>query len=233
MNRIFQFLFLTTLVGCNTAPKHNATVSSTVKGLQKGTAYLQKFKDTTYITVDSLSIKGTEFFILGCELLEPEVLYLSLSNEPTAERIEFFASEGNTTINTSLKRFVYDAKIEGNIQQKLLNDYRANLTRFKNKQLELIQASLNAQRTSNNQDVISTKNEMEVNLKRQYLYSINYAVSNNDNEVAPYIALSDVYDANPKYLDTIYNSLTPRIAASKYGVILKDYIEKIKPELTN
>ena len=171
MNRIFQFFLLTALVGCNTAPKHNATVSSTIKGLQKGTAYLQMFQDSAYITVDSLSIKGTEFFVLSCELQEPEVLYLSLSNQPTAERIEFFASEGNTTINTSLKRFVYDAKIEGNVQQELLNDYRANLTRFKNKQLELIEASLNAQRTSNKQDIISTENEIEINLKRQYLYS--------------------------------------------------------------
>ena len=57
MNRIFQFLFLTTLVGCNTAPKHNATVSSTVKGLQKGTAYLQKFKDKYETQKDELQSK--------------------------------------------------------------------------------------------------------------------------------------------------------------------------------
>ena len=71
---------------------------------------------------------------------------------------------------------------------------------------------------------------MKANLKRQYLYSINYAINNKDNEVAPYIALSDVYDVNSTFLDTIYKSLTPRIATSKYGVILKDYLGKIKSE---
>ena len=68
---------------------------------------------------------------------------------------------------------------------------------------------------------------MDKNLKRQYLYSINFAINNNDSEVAPYIALSDVFDAKSSFLDSIYNSLTPRISESKYGVILKEYLEKI------
>lgn len=34
------------------------TVSGNVKGLKKGTLYLQKVNDTVLITVDSLQIKG-------------------------------------------------------------------------------------------------------------------------------------------------------------------------------
>ena len=55
------------------------------------------------------------------------------------------------------------------------------------------------------------------NLKRQYLYTINFAINNNKSEIAPYIALTDISDAKFKYLDTIYNSLSQNIKASKYG----------------
>ena len=46
--------------------------------------------------------------------------------------------------------------------------------------------------------------------------------------MAPYLAVAEVYDANVKYLDTINSVLPENIANSKYGIILKDYIKKIK-----
>ena len=153
---------------------------------------------------------------------------MSLSKAIDAKRIPFFAEAGSTTIETNLKRFVFDAKIEGGTQQKLLEDYRKNLERFKNLHLDLLEASINAQREGNEKEIEVVQNKMDNNLKRQYLYSVNYAINNNDNEIAPYIALSDIFDAKSTFLDTIYNSLTPRIAASKYGILLKDYLEKIE-----
>ena len=228
MKQLFKLILIFSIISCHSKPKHNSLVSAEIKGLQKGTVYLQKFQDTVYITLDSLNVKGKETVQLGCQLEEPEVLYLSLSKAIDAERIQFFAEAGTTTIDTNLKRFVFDAKIEGGMQQKLLEDYRKNLERFKNLHLDLLEASLNAQRDGNEKEIEVIQNKMDNNLKRQYLYSINYAINNNDNEVAPYIALSDIFDAKSTFLDTIYNSLTPRIAASRYGILLKDYLEKIE-----
>jgi len=227
MKQLFKFILLFSIISCHSNPKHNTLVSAEIKGLQKGTVYLQKFRDTVYITLDSLNIKGKETFQLGCQLEEPEVLYLSLSKAIDAERIQFFADAGTTTIDTNLKRFVFDAKIEGSKQQKLLETYRKNLERFKSLQLDLLEASINAQREGNEKEFEAIQRKMDNNLKRQYLYSINYAINNNDNEVSPYIALSDIFDAKSTFLDTIYNRLTPRIAASRYGILLKDYLEKI------
>ena len=228
MKQLFKLILIFSIISCHSNPKHNSLVSAKIKGLQKGTVYLQKFQDTVYITLDSLNVKGKETVQLGCQLKEPEVLYLSLSKAIDAERIQFFAEAGSTTIDTNLKRFVFDAKIEGGMQQKLLEDYRKNLERFKNLHLDLLEASLNAQRDGNEKEIEVVQNKMDNNLKRQYLYSINYAINNNDNEVAPYIALSDIFDAKSTFLDTIYNSLTPQIAASRYGILLKDYLEKIE-----
>ena len=68
------------------------------------------------------------------------------------------------------------------------------------------------------------------NVKRGYLYAINFALNNADSYVAPYIAVKEVADANIKYLDSINNSLSPEVAKSKYGQELKEHIEAIKKD---
>ena len=53
-------------------------------------------------------------------------------------------------------------------------------------------------------------------------------MNNKDLEIAPYLAVSEIFDANVKYLDTIYSSLTPQVRKSKYGKTLKEFIEERK-----
>jgi hypothetical protein len=55
-------------------------------------------------------------------------------------------------------------------------------------------------------------------------------VNNKNSEIAPYIALAEIYNANVKYLDTIYNALPKEIANSKYGLELDKFIKKRKEE---
>ena len=223
-------LFLAILIMSCTQPSKNTTVSGNIKGLQKGTLYLQHVKDEGFTTLDSLEMTSTTDFQLGCDLDEAEVLFLSLSKELDAERISFFADQGHTTINTTLKRFKYDAKIEGSNQQKLLESYYKNIERFKNQKLELIEAQLNTQKDGNLERSDSLQVKINKIVQRSYLYSINFALNNKDSEVAPFVAVSEIYDANVKYLDTINKVLPPKIANSKYGIILEEYIKTIKSE---
>jgi hypothetical protein len=223
-------LFLAILIMSCTQPSKNTTVSGNIKGLQKGTLYLEHVKDEGFTTLDSLEMTSTTDFQLGCDLDEAEVLFLSLSKELDAERISFFADQGHTTINTTLKRFKYDAQIEGSNQQKLLESYYKNIERFKNQKLELIEAQLNAQKDGNLERSDSLQVKINKIVQRSYLYSINFALNNKDSEVAPFVAVSEIYDANVKYLDTINKVLPPKIANSKYGIILEEYIKTIKSE---
>ena len=223
-------LFLAILIMSCTQPSKNTTVSGNIKGLQKGTLYLQHVKDEGFTTLDSLEMTSTTDFQLGCDLDEAEVLFLSLSKELDAERISFFADQGHTTINTTLKRFKYDAQIEGSDQQKLLESYYKNIERFKNQKLELIEAQLNAQKDGNLERSDSLQVKINKIVQRSYLYSINFALNNKDSEVAPFVAVSEIYNANVKYLDTINKVLPPKIANSKYGIILEEYIKTIKSE---
>jgi len=53
-------------------------------------------------------------------------------------------------------------------------------------------------------------------------------VTNKEYEVAPYISLSEINDATIKYLDTIQKSMSPKVAKSRYGILLTKYIGERK-----
>ena len=102
------------------------------------------------------------------------------------------------------------------------------MKRFKDQKLEFIKDKIIAQKDLNLELAEEIQMKIDNVLTRSYLYSINFAINNKQSEVAPYIAVAQVYDANVKYLDTINSVLPKNIANSKYGIILRDYIKKIK-----
>jgi len=227
-------LILALLIFSCEKEESDLVVTGTIKGLKKGTLYLQKLKDTTVVTLDSLSINGEFPFKLQCDLKEPEVLFLTLdNNSPNTNRLSFFANKGITEINTTLKRFTYDAEIKGSIQQEKFKEYNTIISKFNNQRLEFYKDQFEAQKSENDSLIQATNFNAENLIKRKYLYTVNFALNNADSEVAPYAALAEIYDANIKYLDTIYNSLQENIAKSKYGRQLDEHIKKRKEEENN
>ncbi|GAA4945280.1 DUF4369 domain-containing protein [Algibacter agarivorans] len=229
------FLLLAFLLAACGEKQHDLTVKANIEGLKKGTVYLKKIKDTTLITIDSLVINGNSIFELHSPIDTPEVFYLYLDKHSTEkDRITFFADKGITEINTTLKNFVFDAKIKGSEQQKKLEEYRAIISRINNRNLELIKESFEAQKEGDTAKFNAVLKESDGALKRKYLYTVNFALNNKDSEVAPYLALTEIYNAQVRFLDTINNSLTTKVRASKYGKELNLFIEKIKKnEKTN
>ncbi len=208
---------------------HDLTVKGHIKNLKKGTIYLKKVHDSILVNVDSLSINGNSDFELHSDLDSPEIFFLYLDkNSSEKDRIAFFADKGVTEINTSLKNFAFDAKINGSKQQKTLEEYQSIISRLNNENLDLIKEDFEAQKMGDTAKIKSIQKKYDHLLKRKYLFSVNFAINNKDSEVAPYIALNEIYNANINLLDTINNSLTPNVKASKYGKELQRFIENIK-----
>ena len=221
-------LVLLVLAACSNEEK-NLTITGKVQGLKKGTLYLQKIEDTSLVTIDSVKMNGAENFTFETFIESPQVLYLYLNkvdNSQYDDRVLFFAEPGEMAINTTLKNFETDVVVEGSENQKKLMEYRKMMKRFNNRNLDLIQKNLIAQQQQNQASIDSTTIEYGQLLKRRYLYTVNFAINNKDYEIAPYLAISEVYDANVKYLDTIYKSLTPEVKASKYGKGLEKFLEE-------
>ena len=207
------------------------TVKGSIKGLKKGTIYLKKEKDSSLVTIDSLVLNGISTFELHSDLESPEVFFLYLDkNTSEDDRIAFFADKGITEINTSLKNFVYDAKINGSEQQKIWEDYKKMMSKFNEKNLNLIKENFEAQKDGDTAKFNAVQKEYNNTLKRRYLYTVNFAINNKDSEVAPFLALTEIYNAKINLLDTINKSLTPKVKESKYGKELQSFVDKIKLE---
>ncbi|OBQ55517.1 DUF4369 domain-containing protein [Tamlana sp. s12] len=208
---------------------NDLTVKTHVKGLKKGTVYLKKVEDTTLVTVDSIVINGNSSFELHSKLESPEMFYIDLDKNSTEQdRIGFFADRGVTEINTTLKNFVYDAKIKGSKQQEVLEKYKALISKINNRDLDIIKEKFEAQIAKDTTKLLELQKEENSTIKRKYLYTVNFAIQNKDSEVAPFLALSEIYNARLDLLDTINKSLTPKVKDSKYGKELNDFIETIK-----
>ena len=226
------FLLVLILITSCGKPEPNLTVTGTIKGLKKGTLYLQQLQDTILVVMDSVIYNGEDNYSLKSDLEAPEILYLTLDKNAGDDipRIAFFAVPGIIEINTTLKYFEFDAKITGSPLQEKLNEFKGITSRFNDQNLELIVAKFDAQKSGDPAQIEKANQDSDNLLKRKYLYAINFAMNNKNSEIAPYIALSEIYNANVKYLDTIYNALPKDIASSKYGIELEKFIKQRKEE---
>ncbi|MCD2261023.1 DUF4369 domain-containing protein [Psychroserpens luteolus] len=231
MKQFIVVLLALLLVSCGKEEQHDFTLNGHVKGLKKGTVYLQKQQDTIMVTLDSVAVNGDSHFVLHSKLQEPEILFLKLDKNDNEEgTIAFFADKGITEINSSLKNFNIDATVKGSKQQAILDKYLDMMSKFNDKNLDLIKESLESQKAKDTSKVESLKTDFDNLLKSKYRYTINFAVSHPDSEVSPYLAISEVPNTSISYLQQIYDTLTTNVKASKYGKQLDAFIKERKLE---
>ncbi|TSE03124.1 MULTISPECIES: DUF4369 domain-containing protein [Aquimarina] len=225
---LFSFIFL---MNCSSPKKGNVTITGNIKGLKKGTIYLQRIQDTILVNIDSIVIEGNSEFMFTSEIEEPEIHYLYLDKDDGAQyndRIDFFAEPGEITITTSLNDFENDIKITGGKNQMKFLEYKKMLKRFNERNLRLIKEDFEASKQKDEEKLMENDEAYKKLVRQKYLYTINFAVNNRKLEVAPYITLNEVYDANIKFLDTIAKSLSPKVKKSLYGKQLIKYIKDRK-----
>ncbi|MBC8757528.1 DUF4369 domain-containing protein [Kordia sp. YSTF-M3] len=233
MKKLIVLLTVLGFIACGKETKGNLTITGNIDGLKEGTIFLQKVQDTTLITLDSLLVNGDAHFTFSTTIEEPEVLYLYLSKKDFNElndRIDFFAEPGEMTINTTLRRFVNDVQITGSKNHTELIAFKEFMTKYNTKELMLLRDGMNAQKEEDTKKVAEINDKIANYSKSRMRYILNYAFTNNDKEITPYVVTTETYDANVRFLDTIYGQLTPRIMESKYGKELKELIEKRKLE---
>jgi Domain of unknown function (DUF4369) len=227
-------LVLSTLFLLSCAEKKsdkNFVLTGNIKGLKEGKLYIQRMKDTTLVAIDSIIISGDSNFKSEFDIQSPEMLYLFLDrgvSNSLDNNIPFFAEQGKMNIETSLDFFTADAKITGSKNHELYEEYKKVMSKFVDKDLELIQKKVMAYKENKTDEIAKIEEQQNGILKRKYLYSTNFAVNNGDYEVSPYVALAEIYDINLKYLDTIHKTMTPKVAKSFYGKKLTEYYNERK-----
>ena len=200
-------------------------ISGEIDGLRKGTLYLQTLKDSLIISLDSVKIDGDGNYKLKTNIEEPDLFYLYLDKydgDSLNDVITFFGNKGDIIINSRLQTFDSGYEISGSKNSELLNEYLSIIRQYNFQNLDLLGIFYNAQ-IENNQDRIDSVNlELENLIRRKYLYSLNFAITNSDYEISPYIAISQIPDANKELLLKLYDTLSIEVQNSKYGKLLKN-----------
>ena len=212
-------------MGCNTDHK-GLDLNLQIKGLKKGNILVKKLSDSAFVSLDSFQVNGNNKINFKYILAEPEMIFLDLNLNDGSERktMNFFAENSKIDIETSLENYGFNISLKGSINDSIYRDYISLNKKFNNQKLDLYERSFENIK-SNNKDSLEIIENLIINInKRQFLHNANYAVRNSNYEVAPYIAITDLYESK-KILDTIYKSLDKKIIGSKYGIQLKKMVE--------
>lgn len=202
-------------------------VTGNIKGLTKGTIYLDRIIDTLIVPIDSFVVKDDGNFKLGTNLESSEIFYLYLKEIPT-ERLLIFGEKGEMQINSKLEKFVYSAKVTGSDNHNLLQEHQKMMGNFNDNSMDLFKANLEAEKEQDSVALDSLDAVYKSLVRRRYLYTTNFSVKHADKEIAPYLALTELYNANLSLLDTINNSLSEEIKNTNYGKQLDRFVSVIR-----
>lgn len=234
MRKIFLLLSLSIILfSCSKERETNMIVTGQIKGLKKGKLYLQKMKDTLLVTVDSIALIGTESYELKDFVDSPVLYYLTFDANNAEKSILFFGEEGTITINDNVENFGVFPEINGSKNQVLLDKYKLMSQKFQEQNLELIKLDFEAKKANDKNLIEKVENDYKRLVRRRVLYTANFAITNADSEVAPYLALAELYDATLPLLDTVNAALSDKIKASTYGKRYQEYLEQIKKQEKN
>lgn len=232
MKKLFlAAISIITFISCNNKEVNsdsNVHLIGDVKGLSQGKLYLQKVQDSSLVIIDSMTINGDSKFESHFNLESPEILYLFLDRGQTNSidnNLPFFAEPGTIKIETTLKHFFADAKISGSKNHDLWKKFDSINSKFKDQNLALLAKRLKNELKPKATTSDSIEKVYKSLLIRKYRYVANFATTNANKEIAPYLVLSEIADINLTYLDTIQKSMTPEVAKSKYGKMLTDFIQ--------
>lgn len=220
------------LISCSHAERE-MSLSGEIIGLRKGSLLLQKIEDTTLVTLDSLAVNGNAVFAFQTEVSSPEVYYLTMQfadSLRTEKRIPFFAEASEITITSNLENYEMESSVSGSINHQKWEDHKKLMMRYNDKNLDLIEKQFNALKNGEDSVAQVMEEQQRKLIGSRYLATVNFAKNHNDFEIAPYLMLSEIYNANIKYHDTIYKLLTPKIKDSKYGKALESFIKDRKKE---
>ncbi len=231
-----KFIALATIVllfACSKSDNKtgNVELSGNVEGLKQGKLYIQQLKDTNLVIIDSIIISGESDFETKFQIDEPQMLYLSLdrgTSESIDNSIHFFAEPGKMKIETTLQGFYANAKISGSKNQIVYEKYLKIKSNLNDENLDLLEKEIKNKVSKDASITEEINNKRDKLTIRKYLYTANFALVNPKSEVSPYIALTEIPDANLRLLDTINKTLDPKVAQSKYGKRLNEWIKERK-----
>jgi len=214
------------LSSCSEDKDANFVVKGKVGGMRKGMVYLKSEVNGNLSTVDSIFLKGTEEFEFKGNIESPEVFFLSTSRR-NSSNLPIFVEKGEMNIDADVKDLL-TATVTGSKNQDLLDKFNKIMGRFNSRKNELYIRGLQANNKKHFKTLKSVSSQYQRNEVKRTRYILNFAVSNGEYDVSPYIALNYLSSSDITVLDTINKSMSPEVKVGKYGKALNELVTQLK-----
>jgi len=216
---IILSLLIFSIISCT--KENEMRLHTNIKGLQKGTVYLQKINDSVLVTLDSIVINGNdEEFTLKTPVETPELFYLFIDKVDGIkynDRILFFGEKGDINLKTHVNKIDSKVLITGSKSNKLFENYNKTV---KSINVQIAQENLKlikAQMKNDEQATVAADKKIVQLLRHKYLRAIQFALHHKRSAVAAFIGAREIPEAQVMYLDSIYNGLSKKAKKSIYG----------------
>lgn len=228
-NQIYMYkissLFLAILLGiiavsCQQKEETNFKLDVTITGLGDKTVYLQQRKDGDWVKLDSVDLVADKGVFKG-NIDLPEYYYLTVKDGQGF--VPFFLDKGNVTISTNINN-MRDFEVSGSKTQDEYTAFMESLSKFDEQIATLGQSYQQADENGKKQ--IEEEYESLMNQKSQSM--LDYAISNNESVVSPFIIMSNSYLFELDDLDNVTSNFSEKIANSEYVKYLTDRVTTLK-----
>jgi hypothetical protein len=235
MKKLLFLVAILVLSSCNSDKPTTdyVTINGDVQGLKMGKVLLQMVQDSVLVTLDSVQLDGSSKFTLKAPLDEPQLVILHLDVKDGAmydDRVSIFAEDTVLTVSSTLNNFEKDIKVTGSKNNDILDEFKVNKKKLNEVYTELVKRSmmLNNEENPDPAAINELDNDYSKYLRKSVLYALNFAERHKDKEVAPYLIVTEAFDANPNLMDEVYQKMPKKIQTSYYGKQLSELIKTSK-----
>lgn len=232
-NRTYMYkissLFLGILLGilaisCQQEEKPIFKLDVTIIGLGDNTVYLQQRRDGDWVKVDSVNFVADKGVFEG-NIDLPESFYLTIKDGKGY--IPLFLEQGEITLTSNIDN-MRDFSVEGSKTQDEYSSFMDALSTFDEQASMLNQRYQQAKADGNDVELVNIENEYDSIMEQKTQSMLDYAMSNNESVVSPFIIMSNSYLFELDALDKVTSNFSNKITESYYVKYLKDRVSTLK-----
>lgn len=180
--------------------------------LQISEVHSQKLEVDHWVTIDSTQIDNEKFLFKG-KIKHPQMMRLKYGDD--LYYMKFFGEDGKIHVNAHKDSLQY-ADIEGSKLHAQYQHYKTQINQFRRQWSDASSDYQKNRKAGNKEGAKNAQNKMRKISKKQKSYALNFAMKHKNTVLAPLILESYIYRMEYDKLDSLYNSLPPKIKESKY-----------------
>ena len=179
--------------------------------------------DGVYLNEPPIGVRSLAYLIREVNVYKYDTA--KFGSRGAAGVIEIFTLSGFSESTGSYKR---SFEVKGKENIKLMKEFQSFEKQFLSRREELNDVRKILIQLNEPERVDSIQGLLQSLTLKSYLFTANFAINNADFEIAPYLALTKISDAQLPILESIEEKLSPQVRKSKHGKRFIEFLENKK-----